>query len=344
MKKLRKLKRGDKIAVVSPSFCAPAIFPDVYELGLTRLQNHFGLQVVEFPTTRRLDATVEERAEDLIAAFEDKEIKAVISTIGGDVQVTYVKRLPKEPFIQNPKPFFGYSDNSHFANFLWLCGIPSYYGGSIMTQYAMQSQMDEYTITYLEYALFSGGKKEVCPSSMFNEVGLNWSDNNNLIKKREYHKNTSWIINGKSDAEGITWGGCLESLDEMLRHNSEIPSLEQFKNIVLFTETSEEIPSADYVSRVYRAFGERGILKNVQGILVGRAKAWEFDKPLDITEREEYRSNQYNSIINTVRKYNATIPIILNMDFGHTDPQCILPMGMPIMIESEKNKITVDFG
>ena len=44
------------MAVVSPSFAAPAMFPAVHELAMRRLRDEFGLEPVEYPTTRRLDA------------------------------------------------------------------------------------------------------------------------------------------------------------------------------------------------------------------------------------------------------------------------------------------------
>ena len=95
-KKFSKLSKGDKVAIVSPSFAAPGRFSDVYKLGLERLRTVFGLLPVEYPTTAKLGASGDERAADLIAAFNDPEIKAVIATIGGDDQVTYIKNLPAE--------------------------------------------------------------------------------------------------------------------------------------------------------------------------------------------------------------------------------------------------------
>lgn len=134
MATLPKLLPGDEVAVLSPSFAAPGMFPEVFELGLQRMREVFGLQPFEFPTTRKLGATTQERAADL-------------------------------------------SDNSHFANFLWLCGVPSYYGGSVMTQYAMQGRMDEHTVHDLRQALFAeAGEVELLPSETFNEVGLGWDD------------------------------------------------------------------------------------------------------------------------------------------------------------------------
>jgi len=90
MKKPKKLKKGDKVAVLSPSFAVPAIFPKVFELGLQRIRNELGLEPVEYPTTRKLNASVEERTRDIIDTFSDPEIKAVIASIGGDDQVTYI--------------------------------------------------------------------------------------------------------------------------------------------------------------------------------------------------------------------------------------------------------------
>ncbi len=342
-KKLPKLKRGDKVAILSPSFAAPGIFPEVYELGLERLRDIFGLEPVEYPTTKKVGATAEERSKDLIAAFEDSQIKGVIATIGGDDQVTYIKDLPTDPFANNPKPFFGYSDNTHFMQHLWQCGVPSYYGGCILTQFAMQCEMDSFTISYLKKALFESGEVALSASEEFNDIGYDWNDPKNLTRRRVYEKNNGWQWSGQGYVEGILWGGCLESIDEMLRHGIILPIDAEFDNIVLFTETSEGLPSADHVLRVYRALGERGILKRVKAILVGRPKAQEYNNLRSSEERMRYRKEQRNTIIEIVRRYNGTCPIVQNMDFGHTDPQICLPMGCEAVIDTQKKEIKMQF-
>jgi len=343
MKKLQKLKRGNKIAILSPSFAAPGKWPHVYELGLKRLREVFELEPVEFPATRKIGASKEERAQDLIAAFENKEIQGVIASLGGDDQVTYIKNLPVEPFISNPKPFFGFSDNTHFANFLWLHGIPSFYGGAILTQFAMQKQMDEFTVTYLNRAFFEEGEFELTSSEQYNDVGLDWNDPATLDHARVYEPNGGWAWNGNKDSEGITWGGCLESIDELLRHGVQIPSLEEFENIILMTETSEEIPSSGYVFSVYRALGERGILKRVKGVFAGRPKAWEFNNQKSAEQKMEYRKEQRETILNTVRSYNPTVSVVQNVDFGHTDPQIPMPYGKNVRIDSVNKKLFAEF-
>lgn len=343
MIQLPKLQKGDKIAILSPSFAAPGKFPQVYELGLKRLREVFDLEPVEFPTTKKIGALGEERSIDLINAFENPEIKAVIASLGGDDQVTYIKNLPAEPFVQNPKPFFGYSDNSHFCNFLFLNGIPSYYGSCLMTQFAMQSEMDPFTVEFISHAMFDTGEFELRPSKEYNDMGLDWNDPSLLNIRRTYWPNEGWYWDGSKNGEGLVWGGCVESIDDMLRNGSEIPLLETFKEVVLILETSEEIPAAGYVRRILRALGERGILGSVQGILVGRPKAWEFDKQNSLEQKGYYREEQRKTLLQIVREYNQDIPIIQNMDFGHTDPQIPMPYGKRIRIDSKNRKLFANF-
>lgn len=343
MAQLSKFKKGDKVAILSPSFAAPGRFPHVYELGLKRLREIFELEPVAFPATGKLGASGEERAADLISAFEDKSIKGIITSLGGNDQVTYVKSLPPEPFIQNPKPFFGYSDNTHFANFLWMNGVSSFYGGALFTQFAMEGKIDDFTLKYLKIALFESGERELEASPVYSDMGLDWNDPSNLEKLETFLPNDGWQWDGEKNAEGISWGGCLESIDELLRHNISIPSLSDFENVIFFTETSEEMPSAEQVFRVYRALGERGILARVRGILVGRPKSWEFGNEHDGVWQAAHRIEQRETILKVVRAYNPTVTIIQNMDFGHTSPQIPIPYGGRIRIDALAKKIFATF-
>ena len=118
-----KLRPGDRVAVVSPSFAAPALFPAVHEQALRRIRSELGLEPVEFPTTRRFGAAPADRAADLMAAFADPEIRAVFATIGGDDQITVLPHLDPAPFVADPKPFFGFSDNTNLLNWLWNHGV-----------------------------------------------------------------------------------------------------------------------------------------------------------------------------------------------------------------------------
>ena len=337
---------------MSPSFAAPGVWPEVYSMCLDRLREVFGLEPVEFPATKKVDASGEERARDLIDAFQNPDIKAVFASLGGDDQVTYIKNLPTEPFLNNPKPFFGFSDNSHFCNFLFLNGIPSFYGASLFTQFSIQPKMDEFTVRYLKFALFDEGEMELESTNEFCDSNIttdgqtivDWDKPETLSLRRRYEPNSDWYWGGKGDnATGLLWGGCIESVDEMLRHAVAIPTLEQFSEVILMLESSEEMPTAEHVRRVVRALGERGVLEKIKGVLVGRPKAWHFDHRFSDQEKEEYRAEQRKAIFDTVERYNPNIPIVQNLDFGHTDPQIPMPYGNKARIDAEKKKIFATF-
>ena len=125
-----KARPGDKVAVVSPSFAAPAVAPAVHEQAMRRLTDVTGLVPVEYPTTRRLNASPEDRAADLNAAFSDPEIRAVLATIGGEDQITVIPHLDAAAVLADPKPFLGYSDNTNLLNWLWGNGVAAFHGGS----------------------------------------------------------------------------------------------------------------------------------------------------------------------------------------------------------------------
>lgn len=341
--KLSKLSKGDQVAVISPSAGLPQVFPWVQDLGLERMRNVFGLEPVEYPTTRVMGSSLEDRAKDVMAAFADPKNKAVFASIGGSDQVKLIKHLDPSVFVNNPKPFFGYSDNTHLHNFLWNLGIPSYYGGGVMNQFGMNAKMFDITVNSLNHALFDEGEYELEVSSEYNDEGLDWSVKENLDKPRKLDKNIGLIWNGEKDVEGVLWGGCVESLIVQSSTAKYLPKDEDLEGTVLFLETAEDIPEHWIVEYLLTGFGERGWLNKFQAILVGRPKAWEFDKQNSEEVKVKYAEKQRKTVIDVVRQYNSTIPIVQNLDFGHTDPQVALPNGGKVRVISGEKKIYLSY-
>lgn len=341
--KLPKLSKDDQVAVVSPSNGLPQIFPDVYELGLKRLQNDFGLVPKEYPTTRTMGAPLKDRARDVMAAFTDPDNKAVFTSIGGEDQIKLIKYLDADLIRNNPKPFIGYSDNSHIHNFLWNLGIPSYYGGAIMTQFGMQGAMDDLTVRSIKKALFKGGEVEAEAAEQYNDIGLDWRNVEALSQRRQYEPNDGLFWDGNQDAEGILWGGCVESLIFQSTVDKYLPSADDLEGTILFLETAEDIPEPWLVEYLVVGFGERGWFDKFKGVLVGRPKAWEFDKQKTTQEKADYRATQREVVLKTIREYNTEIPVVQNLDFGHTDPQLLLPMGHTVRINTTDKKVTFNY-
>lgn len=337
----QRCKKGDSVAILSPSSTIAGVFPWLFEQGLDRLQTIFGLNPILMPHCLDTNATQEDRASDLHAAFLDPTIKAVFSCTGGIDQIQLINRLEGKIFSDNPKPFFGYSDNTHFCNFLYQNRVKSFYGGSILSQFAMQHQMCQETIESLKWALFDHQNWfEIKAPSYSIDEDHPWEDQNFLDIARHTEPNEEGLIfSGKNQAEGTLWGGCLESLADLLRIPSRIPK--DFSNSVLFLETSEELPSHEFVRRFIISLGEAGILSEIKGLLVGRPKTWFFDQKKTPAEKKLHREKQKETILSVVRIYNQDISVVFNLSIGHTDPQLILPYGGKVRIDGKSEKVEV---
>ncbi len=340
---LQKLSKGDQVAIISPSAGLPEIFPWVLDLGRKRLNEQFGLITKEYPTTRKMGSSLEDRARDIMEAFSDERNKAVFASIGGSDQIKLIKHLDPKLFTENPKPFFGYSDNTHLHNFLWSLGIPSYYGGGVMNQFGMNVQMFDMTVNSIKKALFEGGELELMASSEYNDIGLDWSKKENLNKQRPLEKNDGLFWDGQGQVDGTLWGGCVESLIVQTSTGIYLPSNEDIEGTILILETAEDIPEHWIIEYLLTGFGERGWFGKFQAVLVGRPKAWEFDQQNTTKEKADYRKQQRETILRVVREYNKNIPVIQNLDFGHTDPQIVMPLGMNVRIDTTSKKISLSY-
>jgi muramoyltetrapeptide carboxypeptidase LdcA involved in peptidoglycan recycling len=344
LRQLPKLSPGDAVAVVSPSAGLPGLFPVPYELGLRRLAEDFGLMPVEYPTTRVMGATPQQRAADLHTAFADPRIKAVIASIGGDDQIRVLPHLDRELLRAHPKPFFGYSDNTNLLVLLWNLGIPAYHGGSVMTQFGRPVAMHAQTLDTLRAALFESGPLVLTASKRVDSVLRDWADPGTFEREAESEPAEPWLWH-RADrrVEGPTWGGNLEILSWLLMADREILPSEAYDGCVLLLETSEEMPGATEVYRVLRAMGERGLLRRFPALLMGRAKAWHFDRRLDAGQRAAYRKDQREAVLRALAEYAPDTVAVLDVDFGHTDPQLVLPYGGLLTVDGPAREITAHY-
>lgn len=340
---LPKLKKGDEVGIVSPSADLAARWPWVMDLGIERLEKDFGLKAKVYPEVSQTAVSLKKRAEMLMRAFKDPDTKAVIATIGGQDQIKLLKYLDPEVFKKNPKPFFGFSDNTHFGNFLWNLGIPSYYGGCLMTQFGFEVEIPEFTAEYLNHALFDEGEFELKRSPEYNDVTNNWANKADITKPRKMETNDKWFWDGDKDAQGILWGGCMESMVAQMAAGVFLPSDSEVDGAVLFLESADGNTRPWIPEYLLTGFGERGWLDKFQAVLVGRPKAWELDLKIDAEEKANYRQAQRDMVLSVVREYSQDIPVIQNLDFGHTDPQVPIPKGNRVRIDGKNKKIFLTY-
>ena len=339
-----KLRFGDHVAIVSPSWAGAGVFPQVHEIGLRVLRERFGLVPVEFPTTRNVGASPRERARDLNAAFGDSDIKAVMTVIGGSDQLRVLPHLDPVTLRANPKAFFGYSDNTNLLNYLWNLGIASYHGGSTLVHLARPGGVHEVSMSSLGHALFHSGTFEIKPVQQFTDLQCRWEDLSTLEDPlpTTYDEGWQWH-NGNRVVTGQTWGGNLEILHWNLAVNRWILPNDAYAGCVLLLETSEDMPSADEVFFMLRNFGERGLLEQFPAVVMAKAKAWHDHAPLSAPERETFRAAQEEAVLRALETYNPEAVFVYGPDFGHTDPQYVLPYGGQMTVDGPNRRLSVTY-
>lgn len=339
-----KLVRGDRVAILSPSFAAPGFAPAIHEQAMRRLSEATGLVPVEYPTTRRLDATPEDRAADINAAFADPTIRAILATIGGDDQITVIPHLKVEIAAADPKIFLGYSDNTNLLNWLWSLGIAGYYGGSTQIHLGAGPRIDDIHLASLKAALFTGADLQLAEPGESEDFGPDWLLPRALTDFGAREATEPWVWAGpQREVSGHTWGGCIEVIDQLAMAD-RLPSLAELDGAILILESSEEVPPAEWMMRWVRSLGERGILAAVDGVIVARPPVSNHDHvPPPPEERARLRAAQRDAVIGEVVRYNADAVVCVGVPFGHTRPQVIVPYGGRIRLDGRARTVTANY-
>jgi len=334
--KPQKLKKGDKVATVSLSW-GGAGDSDLlwrYEQGKQRLKDVFGLEVVEMPNTLKgseyLYDHPEKRAEDLMQAFKDNSIKGIFSCIGGDESIRMLPFIDFDNIKNNPKIFIGFSDTT-ISNFMCLkAGLSSFYGPALLSDFAENVEMSDYTVYWLKKVLFTDeviGKIEQSPT--WTSEYLAWDIKNKDTKRHFSINNGYQLLQGEKTVQGKLIGGCIEVL-EFMKGTELFPSLEAFDGSILFLETSEDTPEPALIEYWLRNYGAMGVLERINAIVFG--------KPQNEIYFEEYKI----VIIKILAEYGRTdLPVLYNLSFGHCEPKCCMPYGVMAEINCEKVSFSI---
>ena len=331
MIKSNKLKKGDVVAIVSPSWGGPSVFPHVYKSGIEVLKS-FGLEVKEYPSARKdadfLYNNPEFRADDINNAFADPGVKAIIASICGDDSVRILPFLDLDLIKNNPKIIMGYSDMTTINSYLNLAGLVTLNGPCIMAGFSQWNSLPVDFQNHIKAILFENPENyRYKPFDTYSNGYQNWADISNVGKINESIENSGWNwLQGEGEIRGELFGGCIEVF-EMMKNTKFWPTEDFWNGKILFLETSEDKPTPDMVKCFLRNYGMQGVFDKISALIIGR--------PRDYSQEER---SQLDEIILKVVKTefkNEKLPIVTNMDFGHTDPQWILPLGIKAEIDCE---------
>lgn len=318
-----KLKSGDEVRVIAPSRSMAILGEDCKSLATRRLEElglkvTFGKHVMEADSDY-LAASVEARVEDLNEAFKDKNVKAILTVIGGFNSNSILDYIDYEAIKENPKIFCGFSDITALSNAIHAKTGLVTYSGPHYSSFGMLKGF-EYTLEYFKKMFFEEEEFEIKASE-------NWSDDAWFIdqENRKFEKHEGMFIINEGEAEGNIVGGNLCTLN-LLQATPYMPNIE---NKILFLEDdnlSGDVFLMEF-DRNLQSLMHMPEFKTVKGIVLGRA---EVASCMTVEKWTKLIKNKPEL---------AHIPVIGNANFGHTTPIMTFPVGGHAKLVAKENKI-----
>ncbi|MCK9415727.1 MAG: S66 peptidase family protein [Candidatus Dojkabacteria bacterium] len=285
-----------------------------------------GLSISEHPQVRKVQGHTAGNISERVVAIEDflkdDSIDILMSYWGGANTNQLLPYLNYNLFKKYPKPIIGFSDTTALLLAVnKLSGIKTYMGPAGIT--FDKPEPFQYTYKYFEKILIKGEKNFLIEDSEFFADDLYYLRKDSDHRILQKNKGRKIYKNGKADGEIVAAN--LQTL-LVLQGTKFYPDL---KDKVLFIE-EDEGSSVAMIHRFLTQLSQSMDLNKLKAILIGRfASQSGFNK--ESTEE---------AIYDDVFK-NVNIPIIYNLDFGHTDPLFTIPIGGKAIIDTEKGRIEI---
>lgn len=331
------LQPGDEIRVIAPSLFFKHNLKEDRKLlaAKTNMQKHFGHFKLTFGSNckkrKKADtwgsSSIAERLYDLEEAFSDKKVKAIIPITGGYNANQLLPKIDYQLIKKNKKIFCGYSDITVLNNAIYARTGLITFSGPNWSNFGRYKNLVPFTINNF-IASINAQKNCRLP---FSEK---WLDNSPKKEKGQLpapllNKGPQLLNSTKTNVSGTLMGGNLCSFN-LLQGTPYMPNL---KNSILFIEDDQIFEDTKTFLREF----ERNLVsliqqpgfEQVQGLLIGR-----FEKKSGITIK------MLKEIIETKPELRK-IPVIANLDFGHTSPMLTLPIGRTAQINMTGNKTEI---
>ena len=312
------LTTGDEVRVIAPSSSLGIISNDVKQIANERFAS-LGLKLSFGKHVEELDAfgssSIQSRIEDLHEAFSNPAVKAVMCVIGGFNSNQLLPYIDWGIIKNNPKIFIGYSDITVLHNAITArTGLVTYLGPAYST-FGQKLGFD-FTLNYFKKCLMQDEEFALLPSA-------EWSDDLWYVnqEQRTFHNNPGPTVIYDGQATGELIGGNLGSLS-LLFGTPYMPSL---AGKILMME-DDEADTYKIIDRNFESLLQQSDADQLAGIVIGR-----FQNASEMDEEKIKR-------LLALRPQLQRIPVITQLDFGHTSPLATLPVGGLMSIDTSKQE------
>ncbi len=304
------IRKGDTVRIIAParSMALPWIGDDLKKLAQERLEAlelhvTFGKYVNDFDAFH--SSSIEHRIADLHDAFADPAVTLILTVIGGYNSNQLLQYIDYDLLKQNPKRLCGFSDITALSNAIYAqTGLVTYSGPHFMS-FGQKLGFD-YTQDAFVRCHFSDTPYSIEPSEQY--IDGRWANNQD---HPNFISNKGWLVLQEGEAEGTVIGGNLGTF-HLLSGTPYLPQPEG--DMILFIEEDSEDKDVGF-DRHLQAIVQQAWFSRVRAVVIGR-----FEKAGEMTDEKLTLCLRSKAEL-------RHLPIIANVDFGHTTPLTTFPIG-----------------
>lgn len=328
MIKPKGLEKGDCIGIVSTSSpvaysCPRRLKRGINELELMGFKVKIGKSVGK--KNGHLAGSVNDRLNDIHNMVSDPEVNAIMNTIGGFNSNQLIEELDYGLIKANPKIFIGYSDfTAVLLSIHKKADLVTFMGPAVLPQFGEYGGVFPYT--YLQFEKVLMKREEICeipPSDFWSSEFLSWDEEDIRPRKLVPNPGPSTIKAGIMEGQALS-GNMGTML--LLAGTSFFPNV---NGKILFLEDDDE-ESPGTIDRYLHHFRHLGVFDKIKGLVIGR-----FHPKVNLSESKSLAP----IVLQATEGYN--FPIVINADFGHTDPMMTIPNGIRVKVKASYNDIKI---
>ncbi|PEF38681.1 S66 family peptidase [Bacillus wiedmannii] len=325
------IKRGDTLALFSPSSPGERKFPLQYEYGKKMLRK-MGYRLIDTynksETSDYRSSSPKNRSEQIHKLMKDNSVKGILCNIGGYNTIEMLPYLDFDLIKSHPKFICGYSDSSVLLNAIFYRShLVTFHGPMVISSFGEYPAPFDFTVEQFQYMAqqtiqtpYNFPNPDVWTDEFIDWTGPNWG-----TQTKTLHQNLGpkWIYKSQEPKQGILVGGNTDSLLNIINTEFlEIP----YGSILFIEDTSV---SLERWAMLIWALKIRGIFQRINGLLIGKIEGMPA-----VT-----KSKMKNIILEIAEIENLDIPIVAELDIGHTAPMLCLPIGSIIKLDSNNESL-----
>lgn len=322
-----KLKKGDGVAVFSPSLPATRNVPKRYQRAKKYLIDK-GFELIEGSLTGKSDyyrsGSIQDRAKELNQLIHNPKVKCIISAIGGINSNSILPYIDYEALKKNPKIIMGYSDVTALLLGIYAkTGLTTYYGPAVVASFGEFPPLVEETYSYFSDIVVNELKfpYKIPMPLRWTEEMIDWESQDRPKKMRD----NQWLTLEEGKVKGRFIGGNLNTISGIWG-TDYMPEIRE--GDVLFLEDSLlDIGTAE---RSFSHLKLAGVFDKIGGLLIGKHEKFDHMG----TEK-----TYYDVCMEVIGQ--CDFPILAEFDCCHTHPMLTMPIGCEIELDTSRRTVTI---